>query len=313
MSGKPTTPVIAADALGIARAAALLRAGGLVAIPTETVYGLAARADSAEAVARIYAAKGRPDFNPLIVHVAGLAEAAALADMTPEMRAFAESHWPGPVTLVLPRRADSPLAPAVSAGLDTVAIRVPSHPVARAVMAAAGVPLAAPSANRSGFVSPTSADHVLATLDGRIDLVLDAGPTPAGIESTILKMRAGGGWEELRPGPAGDTLWKRAAGGDAGGAGAIEAPGQLASHYAPGKPVRLDALDAAPDEFMIGFGAVGGDVSLSAVGDLEEAARRLYACLHDGARATKPRIAVAPIPHEGLGLALNNRLRRAAA
>lgn len=308
------TPVIPADAEGIARAVRVLREGGLVAIPTETVYGLAARADDAAAVARIYQAKGRPAVNPLIVHVASLEQAARLAKMPPVVRDFAARCWPGPVTLVLPRRPDAPLAPAVSAGLGTVALRMPRHKVAQAVIEQAG-PLAAPSANRSGFVSPTSAAHVLATLGGRIDLVLDAGACEHGVESTILKRTAEGRWQELRAGPGDTSLWHGSflAPDHGGGGGAIEAPGQLASHYAPGKPVRLDAAEAGGDEFHIGFGPVAGDITLSAGGDLEEAARRLYACLHQAAASGLPRIAVAPVPERGVGIAINDRLRRAAA
>ena len=305
MSGKNVTEVRLADAAGIAEAARILESGGLVAVPTETVYGLAARADSAEAVAKIYAAKGRPDFNPLIVHVAGLAQAERYAEFSPEARALAEAHWPGPLTLVLPRRSDARLAEAVSAGLPTVALRAPAHPAMRALLEAVDFPLAAPSANRSGFISPTCADHVLASLDGRIDMVLDGGPTTAGVESTIVAVRADGSVEELRPGPL--------AVGMQGMGRSIEAPGQLASHYAPGKPVRLNAREAEADEFLIGFGAVAGDCTLSASGDVNEAAARLYACLHEAARAPQPRIAVAPVPNEGVGRAINDRLRRAAA
>jgi L-threonylcarbamoyladenylate synthase len=305
MSGKNVTEVRLADAAGIAEAARILESGGLVAVPTETVYGLAARADSAEAVAKIYAAKGRPDFNPLIVHVAGLAQAERYAEFSPEARALAEAHWPGPLTLVLPRRSDARLAEAVSAGLPTVALRAPAHPAMRALLEAVDFPLAAPSANRSGFISPTCADHVLASLDGRIDMVLDGGATTAGVESTIVAVRADGSVEELRPGPL--------AVGMQGMGRSIEAPGQLASHYAPGKPVRLNAREAEADEFLIGFGAVAGDCTLSASGDVNEAAARLYACLHEAARAPQPRIAVAPVPNEGVGRAINDRLRRAAA
>ncbi|MFO6446680.1 L-threonylcarbamoyladenylate synthase [Erythrobacter sp. NE805] len=305
MSGKDVTEVRLADAVGIAAAARCLESGGLVAVPTETVYGLAARADSAEAVARIYAAKGRPDFNPLIVHVAGLAQAEHYAIISPEARALAEAHWPGPLTLVLPRRPDAALAAAVTAGLPTVALRAPAHPAMRALLESVAFPLAAPSANRSGFISPTTAAHVLASLDGRIDMVLDGGATRAGVESTIVAVRADGTVEELRPGPL-------AIGSQSGG-GAIEAPGQLASHYAPGKPVRLNAAEAEPDEFHIGFGAVAGDITLSESGDVAEAAARLYAALHEAARAPQPRIAVAPVPEEGVGRAINDRLRRAAA
>ena len=305
MSGKNVTEVRLADAEGIAAAARILESGGLVAVPTETVYGLAARADGAEAVAKIYAAKGRPDFNPLIVHVTGLAQAERHAEFSPEARALAAAHWPGPLTLVLPRRHDATLAPAVTAGLPTVALRAPAHPAMRALLAAVPFPLAAPSANRSGFISPTCAAHVLASLDGRIDMVLDGGATTAGVESTIVVVRADGRVEELRPGPL-------QIGSEAQGGG-IEAPGQLASHYASGKPVRLNAERAGPDEFWIGFGDIGGDCTLSASGDLEEAAARLYACLHEAARAPQPRIAVAPVPGTGVGRAINDRLKRAAA
>jgi len=310
MSGKNVTEVRLADAEGIARAAQILESGGLVAVPTETVYGLAARADSAEAVAKIYAAKGRPDFNPLIVHVAGLEQAARYADLAPAARALAAAHWPGPLTLVLPRLPDAPLAEAVSAGLPTIALRAPAHRVMRELLAAVDFPLAAPSANRSGFISPTTAAHVLASLDGRIDLVLDGGACLAGVESTIVAVRADGSLEELRPGPL--SLGTQAAGGKDMEA-RIEAPGQLASHYAPGKPVRLNAEWAEAGEFWIGFGALAGDCTLSASGDVTEAATRLYACLHEAARAGQPRIAVAPVPEEGVGRAINDRLRRAAA
>ena len=305
MSGKNVTEVLAAGPEGIAEAARILESGGLVAVPTETVYGLAARADSADAVAKIYAAKGRPDFNPLIVHVRDVAQAARYAELSDTARALAEAHWPGPLTLVLPRRSGAGLAAAVTAGLPTVALRAPAHPVMQALLAAVDFPLAAPSANRSGFISPTCADHVLASLDGRIDMVLDGGPTTAGVESTIVAVRADGSIEELRPGPL--------AVGVRGEVRGIEAPGQLASHYAPGKPVRLNATAAEPDEFLIGFGAIAGDCTLSPSGDVNEAAARLYACLHEAARAAQPRIAVAPVPEDGVGRAINDRLRRAAA
>ncbi len=305
MSGKDVTEVVLADAAGIARAARCLESGGLVAVPTETVYGLAARADSAEAVAKIYAAKGRPDFNPLIVHVAGLEQSARYGVFSPEARALAEAHWPGPLTLVVPRRADSGLADAVTAGLATIALRAPAHPAMRALLEQIDFPLAAPSANRSGFISPTTPGHVLASLDGRIDLVLDGGPTRAGVESTIVAVREDGRVEELRPGPL--SIGVRGSGEH------IEAPGQLASHYAPGKPVRLNAEAAEAGEFLIGFGKIAGDCTLSARGDVTEAAASLYACLHEAALASQPRIAVAPVPEEGVGRAINDRLRRAAA
>ena len=317
MVGKYVTETILADAAGIARAAQILRDGGLVAVPTETVYGLAARADSDEAVARIYEAKGRPSFNPLIVHVRDAEQALGLAELPHDASIIAEHFWPAPLTLVVPLRPSVQLAGAVTAGLRTVALRSPDHPVMQQLLKACEFPLAAPSANRSGFVSPTSAAHVAATLDGRIDLILDDGrPCANGLESTILAVREDGRWEELRPGPV-DLDWLHQYYWDAPremgiGQGAIEAPGQLASHYAPGKQVLLNATEVAPDDFMIGFGAVTGDCNLSASGSLTEAASRLYACLHEGARSEKPRIAVAPIPEEGIGIAINDRLRRAA-
>ncbi|MCK0129760.1 L-threonylcarbamoyladenylate synthase [Erythrobacter sp. F6033] len=308
MSGKNVTEVVLADADGIARAAAILESGGLVAVPTETVYGLAARADSADTVAKIYAAKGRPDFNPLIVHVRDAEHASTFAVMDTKARELADQYWPGPLTLVVPRLSSAVLAPAVTAGLSTLAIRAPSHPVMQALLAAVPFPLAAPSANRSGFISPTTAEHVVRSLDGRIDLVLDGGATTAGVESTIAAIREDGSVEELRPGPI--ELDSRARGSSPGEG--IEAPGQLASHYAPGKPVRLDAQIVAPDEFWIGFGGLSGDCNLSPSGDLTEAAARLYDCLHLGAASEKPRIAVAPVPEVGIGRAINDRLRRAA-
>lgn len=316
MAGDNNSPSLReADAAGIAAAADKLREGGLVAVPTETVYGLAARADRAEAVARIYRAKGRPDFNPLIVHVLGVPAAEALARFDSRARKLAESFWPGPLTLVLPQRAGAPLAEAVTAGLPTVALRSPAHPAMRAVLTATGLPLAAPSANRSGGVSPTSAAHVAASLGDKVDLILDGGDCVQGIESTIVALREGGGWQVLRPGPITEAQISAVLGvaGDAVTSAAIEAPGQLASHYAPGKPVRLGATSAAADEFHIGFGRVAGDWTLSVSGDLAEAAARLYAALHAGAASALPRIAVAPIPAKGIGEAINDRLRRAAA
>jgi L-threonylcarbamoyladenylate synthase len=299
----------------LARAADVLRAGGTVAVPTETVYGLAARADRDEAVAAIYRAKGRPDFNPLIVHVADLAQAERLAHVDAAARLLADAFWPGPLTLVLPRRDGAGLSAAVSAGLPSVALRCPAHPVMRALIVAAGLPLAAPSANRSGAVSPTCAAHVAASLGDRIDLILDGGDCARGIESTIVAIRPHGGWTVLRPGPIAreDIAARLGPQAEVTAGVGIEAPGQLASHYAPGKPVRLNAASAADDEFMIGYGAVPGDVSLSASGDPAEAAARLYACLHAAAAASQPRIAVAPVADRGIGEAINDRLRRAAA
>ncbi len=317
MSGKNVTEVVIADASGIARAAQILESGGIVAVPTETVYGLAARADSEAAVAKVYAAKGRPGFNPLIVHVRDVDQARLFAQWSDAAQTAVETQWPGPLTIVVPAKPARALADAVTAGLDSVALRCPAHPVMRALLDLVDFPLAAPSANRSGFISPTSAAHVLTSLDGRIDLVLDGGTTQDGVESTILALREDGTWEELRPGPVDlNALHQQYFGAPLPaktGKDTIEAPGQLASHYAPGKPVRLDAAAGAPDEFLIGFGAVKGACTLSESGDLAEAAERLYDCLHRGAASDYPRMAVAPVPHLGLGRAINDRLRRAAA
>jgi L-threonylcarbamoyladenylate synthase len=309
--------VLPADAAGIAEAVRVILADGIVAVPTETVYGLAARADSETAVTEIYRAKGRPDFNPLIVHVPDVAAAEQLAVFDDRALMLAQAFWPGALTLVLPRRVDALLAPAVSAGLPTIALRCPSHPVMQALLRGCGLPLAAPSANRSGAVSPTSAAHVAASLGARVPLILDGGSSGDGIESTIAALRPGGEWALLRPGPIDQFQIAELLGCEperaAPEAGRIEAPGQLTSHYAPGKPLRLDARIADPDEFMIGFAAIGGSVSLSPDGDLAQAAARLYDCLHAAAAATQPRIAVAPVPELGIGAAINDRLRRAAA
>ncbi len=316
MSGKNVTDVVLADAQGIAQAARIIEQGGLVAVPTETVYGLAARADSAEAVARIYEAKGRPSFNPLIVHVRDKDHAEQYGRFPEEPCSWPGWNWPGPLTLVLPRKSDVGLAKTVCAGLPTIALRVPDHPVMQELLKATMLPLAAPSANRSGRVSPTTAQHVLDSLDGRIDLVLDAGPTQRGVESTIIKLFEDGSWEELRPGPV-ETGFGPEDSDDPFGpilseVSSIEAPGQLKSHYSPGKPVRLNASAAEWDEFMIGFGEIKGDCTLSDLGYVKQAASRLYDCLHDAALSDKPKIAVAPIPYDLEGRAINDRLRRAA-
>lgn len=314
MSGKAAPERLAADAAGIVHAAELLRAGGLVAVPTETVYGLAARADSEAAVAAIYRAKGRPDFNPLIVHVASVAQARTLARFDSRAEVLAARYWPGPLTLVLPSQAGSPIVPAVTAGLATIALRMPDHPAMQELLAKLGVPLAAPSANRSGDVSPTAPEHVVASLGGGVDAVIDGGVSTRGLESTIVALREDGSWQLLRPGPVPEEELAEQLGParplvNAG----IEAPGQLARHYSPGKPVRLEAREAEADEFLIGFGSVGGDCSLAEDGDLALAAARLYACLRLGAASDKRRIAVAPVPEQGIGAAINDRLRRAAA
>lgn len=290
---------------GIAEAARLILAGEPVAVPTETVYGLAADATNAEAVARIYAAKGRPSFNPLIVHVPDFDAAERLGVFNDEAKALAERYWPGPLTLVVPRRDDATIASIVTAGLDSIAIRVPAHPTMRALLRAVGRPLAAPSANASGRISPTRANHVLASLDGKIAAVIDGGKTERGIESTIVAATAGT-LRLLRRGPLVLGI------GETGGS-KIEAPGQLSSHYAPRKPLRIDAEIAQDDEFLIGFGPVSGHASLSASGDPVEAAANLFDLLHEADDAPQPRIAVAPIPGEGIAASIRDRLRRAAS
>ena len=313
MDRKYVTERLAPDSTGIARTAQILRDGGLVAVPTETVYGLAARADSEDAVSRIFAAKGRPSFNPLIVHVGDAQQAEALVTMGPRALALADRFWPGPLTLVLPRHGNAAVASSIHAGLPTLAVRCPAHPVMRAVLDELAIPVAAPSANASETVSPTTAEHVLATLDGRIDAVLDAGASERGLESTIVALRADGGWSVLREGPIGREVLEDLLGSEASDGRGIEAPGQMRRHYAPGKPLRLNARKAEAGEFLIGFGAVEGDVTLSAIGDVNEAASRLYGCLHLGAASDKPLIAVAPVPEDAVGRAINDRLRRAAA
>ena len=319
-NGAPVSQVRAADPESITDAAALLRAGGIVAVPTETVYGLAAHAGDETAVARIYAAKGRPDFNPLIVHVPDLAFAESLVEMGEMSRALATAFWPGPLTMVVPRRSDAPIALAVSAGLPTLAIRCPDHPVMQALLRVSGLPLAAPSANKSGAISPTMAEHVLASLGRAVPLILDGGPCQRGIESTILALihddkGAEIGWRILRPGPIDPADIARVSGVSAtqNTTNTIEAPGQMDSHYAPSKPVRLDAMEANAGEFFIGFGPVCGDDTLSASGNLAEAAARLYACLHRADASSSSAIAVAPVNGGAMSEAINDRLQRAAA
>ncbi|MBX3592998.1 L-threonylcarbamoyladenylate synthase [Sphingomonas sp.] len=295
----------------IAEAAALIATGGCVAVPTETVYGLAADATSSDAVAGIYTAKGRPAFNPLIVHVPDRHAAERIAMFDRDARALADAFWPGPLTLVLPLRPDAPIAAAATAGLKTVAIRVPQHRAMQALLAATDRPLAAPSANASGSISPTRASHVATSLGGRIALIVDDGPTSGGIESTIVAL--GGAPRLLRPGPIPAERIEREIGRWLGGAGeTVESPGQIASHYAPAKPVRLDADARQDGEWLIGFGAIAGDDTLSAAGDLDEAAARLFDALHRADMSDAARIAVAPIPQDGIGAAINDRLRRAA-
>jgi len=289
----------------IAEAARLIHAGEPVAVPTETVYGLAADATKAEAVARIYAAKGRPSFNPLIVHVPDLEAAEQLGEFNDEALSLARKHWPGPLTLVVPLRENSGIASIVTAGLASVGLRAPDHPAMQALLRASARPLAAPSANASGSISPTRAAHVVKSLGGRIPLIIDAGATARGIESTIVGA-TGGPLRLLRRGPI-EVDASPASGST------IEAPGQLASHYAPSKPLRLEALSAESDEFLIGFGGIEGDAILSRSGDLVEAAGRLFDLLHEADESAKSRIAVAPLPSDGIGAAINDRLQRAAA
>ena len=335
MTAPPATCVIKAQATkdgdvdtAAEPAARVLRAGGLVAFPTETVYGLGADATNAEAVARLYEAKGRPSFNPLIAHVIDAAAARALAHFDQAAERLAEAFWPGPLTLVLPRRADCPVAELATAGLDTIAVRVPSHPVARAILAAVGRPLVAPSANRSGHVSPTTAQHVLADLRGRIELIVDGGQTPMGLESTIVACLDT--TMLLRPGALPRTQLERmvplgapppAARSSARDDPAPLAPGQLASHYAPRARLRLHAQNVQAGEALLAFGpltAEGADraalvLNLSARGDLIEAAANLFSHLRALDAAGAATIAVMPVPHTGLGEAINDRLARAAA
>ena len=291
-----------------------MRAGQPVAIPTETVYGLAGRADRGEAVAAIYAAKGRPSFNPLIVHVESLEDAEKLALFDSISRKLARRFWPGPLTLVLPLRTDSGIASLATAGLDTIALRVPAHRAMRALLEATGLPLAAPSANASGSISATRAEHVMRSLGGRIPLIVDDGPTSLGLESSIVGI-LGDEIRLLRPGPISVELLNEIAGPVelARSGNRINAPGQLLSHYAPSKPLRLEADTGESDEWLIGFGAVAGDANLSPTGDLAQAAARLFDLLHQADRQPLPKIAIARIPEQGVGIAINDRLRRAAA
>jgi L-threonylcarbamoyladenylate synthase len=368
VSNMPAVATVVAPAglAAIAQAAAALAAGGLVAFPTETVYGLGADAADDQAVARLYAAKERPSFNPLIAHVAGfdpvgsdsagsgsaglnpadLHAARRLAQFDAAALALAEAFWPGPLTLVLPKAPGCPVGELATAGLDTIAVRVPAHPVARAILAAFGKPVVAPSANRSGRVSPTSAQHVEADLAGRIDLIIDGGASPVGVESTVLACGGDGGVTLLRPGAIpraaverllGRAVAVAATAGDVRGSQAAPlaenaghiaanvmrpaAPGMLASHYAPRAAVRMNAVTVAPGEALLAFGpALPPDagqactiLNLSSGGDLVEAAASLFSYLRmlDGAGTAS--IAVMPVPDEGLGEAINDRLRHAAA
>ena len=307
----------------IDEAARLIRAGELVAFPTETVYGLGGDATNERAVAAIFEAKGRPQFNPLISHVLDAGEAKRLVRWNDAADKLAARFWPGPLTLVLPRAKDCPIALLATAGLDTAAVRAPAHPLALALIRAVGRPLAGPSANRSGAVSPTRAEHVAESLGDRVKMILDGGPCEVGLESTVLDLttspptllRPGGATREAIEAVIGPVALSHAVpSGDA----AHKSPGQLASHYAPARPVRLNATSVTADEGLLAFGPqspAGANqvLNLSVSGDLTEAAANLFAMLRALDRPEVGRIAVMPIPETGLGLAINDRLRRAAA
>jgi L-threonylcarbamoyladenylate synthase len=312
-------PVVPATQEAIRHAAEALARGDIVAFPTETVYGLGANALDARAVAKVFAAKERPRFNPLIVHVPGLGEAEKYAVVTDTARMLAQAFWPGPLSLVLKKRPASGIVDLVSAGLETIALRAPAHPVAQALLATVQLPIAAPSANRSGRISPTTAAHVEAELDDRPAMILDGGRCPLGIESTVVAV-LGDAPALLRPGALAREAIELVLGAPLAAATANHrgaSPGQLETHYAPSRPLRLGAVSVAPDEALLAF---GGDVpagaratiNLSASGNLEEAAARLFAALRDLDRSGATAIAVMPIPAHGLGEAINDRLQRAA-
>lgn len=312
MTKTNSTERLAQDDDGLRRAAQIVAAGGLVAFPTETVYGLGADARNGKAVAAIYEAKGRPRFNPLIVHVPNLETAQRYGQFSGDALRLAAAFWPGPLSLVVPLTNGHGLSELVTAGLGTVALRVPAHPLAQAHLRTCLAPLAAPSANPSGRLSPTTADHVLNGLDGKIDAVLDGGPSVVGLESTIVApgpplqlLRAGGVPQEHIAELANRTFSPR-------DPGTITSPGQLAAHYAPHAPIRLNVTDPMSGEVHLGFGALDGDLNLSPKSDLAEAAANLFGYLHDLDEMGRC-IAVAPIPMTGLGIAINDRLARAAA
>ncbi|MBY0321711.1 MAG: threonylcarbamoyl-AMP synthase [Reyranella sp.] len=309
--------------VSIADAARLIREGELVAFPTETVYGLGGDATNERAVAKIFEAKGRPQFNPLISHVVDAGEARRLVQWNETADKLAARFWPGPLTLVLPRTKDSPIALLATAGLDTAAVRAPAHPLAQALIRAAGRPIAGPSANRSGAVSPTRAEHVAESLGNRVKMILDGGPCEVGLESTVLDLststptllRPGGATREAIEAVIGPIALSNAI---PSGDSARKSPGQLASHYAPARPVRLNATSVAADEALLAFGpqppaGARQVLNLSTAGDLTEAAANLFAYLRALDQPGNARIAVMPIPPTGLGLAINDRLRRAAA
>ncbi|CUH75080.1 translation factor SUA5 [Tropicibacter naphthalenivorans] len=299
---------------GLRRAAETLRDGGLVAFPTETVYGLGADATNDRAVARIYEAKGRPSFNPLIVHCADLEDVKALVKWNHLAQAAAEAFWPGPLTMVLPLRVDTMISRLVTAGLDTLAVRIPAGDTAQRLLRAFGGPVAAPSANTSGQISPTRAGHVVDDLSGRIEAVVDGGPCTVGVESTILGLA--GTPTLLRPGgitleQLNETLGTRVS--ERRATDKISAPGQIRSHYAPRARVRLNAAEFEDGEARLGFGDIDCDLNLSKAEDLVEAAANLFEFLHRLDATGAPVIAISPIPHIGLGVAINDRLSRAAA
>lgn len=309
-----TTEILAPNLVGFDRAAEIWRDGGLVALPTETVYGLGADARNDLAVARIFEAKGRPRFNPLIVHVASVEKAQELVEWNDLADRLAAAFWPGPLTLVLPIKPGSGLSPLVTADLPTLAVRMPANPVAQGILRAYGGPIAAPSANLSGKISPTRAEHVLAGLSGRIEAVLDGGTCDVGLESTIIGLvdqptllRPGGLPHEALVAALGIPLATHSA------SDPLIAPGQMTSHYAPGAAVRLNAKTKETDEVLLGFGSIDCDLNLSEAGDLCEAAANLFHHLHALDALNAKGIAVAPIPNHGLGAAINDRLKRAAA
>ncbi len=310
-------PLLATSPEALASAVEALLSGALVAFPTETVYGLGADATNETAVARIYEAKRRPSFNPLISHVGDVEAAFALGVFGPEARALAERYWPGPLTIVVERAPDCPIAWLTSSGLNSIALRVPAHPLARDLLRRVARPVAAPSANISGWVSPTEAGHVAGELGDQVTLILDAGPCAVGIESTVVDLS--GDWPLLlRPGAITREMLEEILGevGTPDAAAPLASPGMLASHYAPNCLVRLNAAAPRDGEVFLGFGATGegtGSPSLSAAGDLVEAAANLFRMLRDLDQPGITGIAVAPVPEHGLGAAINDRLRRAAA
>ncbi|MGE0604558.1 MAG: L-threonylcarbamoyladenylate synthase [Xanthobacteraceae bacterium] len=319
-TGKDTR-ILRADAAAIAEAAGVLRAGGLAAFPTETVYGLGARADDPRAVASLYAAKGRPSFNPLIAHVRGLDVAKRLGNFSEAALTLAEKFWPGPLTLVVKASGNECACELARAGLDTIAIRVPSHEIAQALLASVDFPVVAPSANRSGHVSPTAAQHVAEDLTGKIDLILDGGPSKGGIESTIVDFSSDAPRLLRRGGIARGEIEKITGPLLHAAKSEISAPGMMASHYAPHAKLRLDAKEVRENEALLAFGTSPPEgshrarkiLNLSMRGDLAEAASNLYAYLRELDASGAEAIAAAPIPGEGLGEAIRDRLSRAAA